>query len=411
MDFLEILKYSIKFVFFPDDITDMEVYSYIGASAAKQAGRPVKISYPKVKIAKKTNYSNFVLQDVDSDRQKSDNAALNTGAAFFLLVIAACVAIPLGMFRYYSLGETLSEPFGSEEIFMENGAMIDSALENFALGNIAQNSFVDENGNVFSADEVALTIGDVGIADAVSFTNYTVRSGDTIDRITYRFGLKNISTLISVNNIANVRVMKAGQKLRIPSMDGLIYKVAAGDTLNAVADKYKISVEKLLDVNDLSSGTLSTGMELFIPGAKMDSTSLRNAMGELFIYPIPIGEFRFSSYFGARKDPITNVSSFHYGVDLAAPKGTPIKASRSGRVSIVGYSNIYGNYVVIDHGNGYQTLYGHMSKALAKKGREVAQGERIGLVGSTGYSTGNHLHFTVYKNGTRVDPLTVLKKK
>ena len=94
---------------------------------------------------------------------------------------------------------------------------------------------------------------------------------------------------------------------------------------------------------------------------------------------------------------------------MACPTGTPIRAAMSGRVAYVGWSNIFGNYVIINHENGYQTLYGHMSKTLATSGQRVGQGTRIGLVGSTGYSTGPHLHFTVYKNGKLVDPQTLLK--
>ena len=82
----------------------------------------------------------------------------------------------------------------------------------------------------------------------------------------------------------------------------------------------------------------------------------------------------------------------------------------SGKVVTVGYTNIFGNYVIIKHYNGYQTMYAHLSKALAKTGTTVEQGEKIGLVGSTGYSTGPHLHFMVFKNGSHIDPMTVLKK-
>ncbi|MBR4448746.1 MAG: M23 family metallopeptidase, partial [Treponema sp.] len=87
-----------------------------------------------------------------------------------------------------------------------------------------------------------------------------------------------------------------------------------------------------------------------------------------------------------------------------------IYSAMSGKVVYVGWSNIFGNYVIINHGNGYQSLYGHMSKTLCRTGKTVAQGEKIGLVGSTGYSTGPHLHFTVYKNGKLVDPMTLLKR-
>ena len=112
---------------------------------------------------------------------------------------------------------------------------------------------------------------------------------------------------------------------------------------------------------------------------------------------------------GLRIDPIAGVKSFHTGTDMACPTGTPILAAMSGRVTTTGINRVYGNYVIIDHGNGYQTLYAHMSKIIASKGQWVSQGTRIGLVGSTGYSTGPHLHFTVYKNGKLIDPMTVLK--
>lgn len=131
-------------------------------------------------------------------------------------------------------------------------------------------------------------------------------------------------------------------------------------------------------------------------------------MGELFAWPIT-AEYRISSRFGARKDPITGADSYHTGIDLACPTGTAVKASMSGTVAKAGWSNVFGNYVIIKHIDGYQTLYGHLSKIKTKKGAFVNQGEIIGLVGSTGYSTGPHLHFTVYKNGKLVNPATLLK--
>ena len=94
---------------------------------------------------------------------------------------------------------------------------------------------------------------------------------------------------------------------------------------------------------------------------------------------------------------------------MAAPKGTTIKAAMSGKVVKAMYSPVYGNYIIIDHGNGYQTLYGHMTKYVVSRGQYVEQGQRVGYVGSTGYSTGPHLHFTVYKDGRLVDPLSLLK--
>ncbi len=279
---------------------------------------------------------------------------------------------------------------------------LNKLMQNFALEGTID---YDESGKLLDIEEASVS---ANFTQPVSYQTYKVRSGDTISGIAKKFGLTNISTLISVNDIGNVRQLAAGQKLKIPSIDGIIYTVKKGDSLSAITGKYKISLEQLLDVNELSSETLTAGQQLFLPGAAMDASSLRSAMGELFSMPIKAA-FRWSSPYGYRIDPIAGVKSFHTGTDLACPTGTPILAVMSGKVTTTGVNRVYGNYVIIDHGNGYQTLYAHMSKIIASKGQWVSQGTRIGLVGSTGYSTGPHLHFTVYKNGKLVDPMTVLK--
>ena len=247
------------------------------------------------------------------------------------------------------------------------------------------------------------------ISEPVTFQTYKVKSGDTISGITRKFGLKNISTIIGINNIENVRLLTAGTKLQIPSIDGLTYTVQKGNTLQGLSAKYNVSMEELLDVNELESAELQVGQKLFIPVARMNGDDLLNALGELYKLPI-LSKFRYTSMFGPRIDPISGAKSNHTGVDMACPTGTPIYSSSAGTVAFVGYSNIFGNYVIIKHSKGYQTLYGHMSKIIAKKGQIVSQGTKIGLVGSTGYSTGPHLHFTVYRNGKLVDPMTIITK-
>ena len=242
----------------------------------------------------------------------------------------------------------------------------------------------------------------------VSYQTYTVRSGDTLGGITKRFGLTNLSTLIDVNGITNARSLHEGQKLRIPSVDGLMYTVSKGNSLTGLSAKFNVPLEDLLDVNDLASQTLTVGQQLFIPGAKMDAAKLHEVLGDLFKIPISAA-YRISSKFGWRPDPFTGVRSYHTGIDLACPEGTPIRAAMNGTVAFVGWSNVFGNYIIVNHPNGYQTLYGHLSASRVKKGQSVTQATVIGLVGSTGYSTGAHLHFTVYKNGRLVNPSSVLK--
>lgn len=304
-------------------------------------------------------------------------------------------------------GRVRKVDFGTVQ--MEEVNSLDKAMFDVALSDEA---FYDSEGNVVSsmgeAGETSGLFSDYAYKEPVSYSEYTVKAGDSISVISRDAGLSNISTLIAVNGITNVRYLREGQKLRVPSMDGLIHKVAAGETVEGLSVKYRTPVEDILDVNDLDSYALTVGQELFIPGAKMDSSSLQRAMGELFAWPIT-AEFRISSRFGARKDPITGADSYHTGIDLACPTGTAVKAAMSGTVAKAGWSNVFGNYVIIKHIDGYQTLYGHLSKIKTKKGVFVSQGELIGLVGSTGYSTGPHLHFTVYKNGKLVNPSTLLK--
>ncbi|WP_458862410.1 murein hydrolase activator EnvC family protein [Acidaminobacterium chupaoyuni] len=133
-------------------------------------------------------------------------------------------------------------------------------------------------------------------------------------------------------------------------------------------------------------------------------------VGGTFTWPLP-GYSTISCPFGMRKHPITGVYKLHTGVDLSAPRGTTIVAANSGTVLIAGYSTAYGNYVVISHGGGISTLYAHMSRIGTSKGATVSAGQKIGEVGSTGYSTGNHLHFEIRKNGSYIDPMTQFSRK
>lgn len=281
---------------------------------------------------------------------------------------------------------------------------LDEMMFNFAFD---KDSCIDSEGNIVSVngESIAKT---VSFKDPVSFQTYTVKAGDTLGGVSLKFGLSNVSTLISINNISNVRTLYVGQKLTVPSVDGLYHTVAANENLQIIAAKYKAALTDIIDVNDLSSETLQKGQKLFIPGAKLSTESLQKALGEIFAKPLK-NSYRLTSRFGARKDPITGVASYHKGIDMACSTGTPIFASKSGTVVYTGWSSIYGYHVIIKHSDGYQTLYGHMSKITSKKGQSVNQDTKIGLVGNTGYSTGSHLHFTVYKNSVPIDPFTVLK--
>ncbi len=129
--------------------------------------------------------------------------------------------------------------------------------------------------------------------------------------------------------------------------------------------------------------------------------------GESFCFPLQYCTMLTSSY-GYRVHPITGNYSFHNGVDLAAGSGTPIYATKSGKVTTATYNYAYGYYVVVNHLDGYSSLYGHMTHYTVSEGEYVDRGEIIGYVGSTGYSTGPHLHFTIYYNGSTVNPMNYI---
>jgi len=137
-------------------------------------------------------------------------------------------------------------------------------------------------------------------------------------------------------------------------------------------------------------------------------TAMKAAFDKLPTY-FPLskdGFYRVSSAYGLRKHPILKTNKFHSGLDLAAKKGSPIYASANGKIIVSTYSKGYGNYVIIDHNSGYKTLYGHMSKTNVKKNQIVKQGNIIGYVGSTGRSTGPHLHYEIIKSGKKIDPFS-----
>ena len=129
-------------------------------------------------------------------------------------------------------------------------------------------------------------------------------------------------------------------------------------------------------------------------------------VGGSFMWPLPAANNVVTCKYGMRTHPITGVYKLHTGVDLRASSGTKIYAANSGTVTTAAYSTAYGYYVVINHGGGVATLYAHMSKMAVSKGQKVSQGAVIGYVGSTGYSTGPHLHFEIIKNGNYVDPIS-----
>ena len=267
----------------------------------------------------------------------------------------------------------------------------------------------DEDAMVLSPASLESTEFESGLfsrSRTLLYDIHIVQSGENVSELAVSFGL-NQDTIISINKITNTRLMQIGKVLKIPNQDGILHTVRSGDTLSSIAERYKVNEEDIKTANELFSEKVAAGKDLFIPEAKLDWVTLQEINGDLFIWPL---DGRITSSYGYRMDPFNaNRRQFHSGMDISGGMGTPIKAAMSGRVSAVGYDDILGNYVVVSHHSGYRTLYGHMSVIRTRTGASVAMGERIGDVGTTGLSTGPHLHFMVYKNGVTVNPRSLMR--
>jgi murein DD-endopeptidase MepM/ murein hydrolase activator NlpD len=236
---------------------------------------------------------------------------------------------------------------------------------------------------------------------------YVVKQGDTLVEIASFFDVSLIQ-IVGSNDIKNPNKIHPGQVLKIP-LGGIIHKVKVGQTLYDISKTYEVSLQKIINANDLEGRKyIYPGEEFFIPGAntspKFNATRLSKGKETEFIWPL-LGEI--TSGFGPRVHPITGKSDFHEGIDIEVEEGTPVHASRMGRVIYKGESSGYGKLIIIEH-NGYRTYYAHLSSIFVYKGQFVEAGQIIGLSGNTGTSTGPHLHFEIRVRGRPVNPLRYL---
>ena len=242
-------------------------------------------------------------------------------------------------------------------------------------------------------------------------STYTVREGDSLSEIADMFDV-SMNTILWANNLSSREAVRPNMTLVILPVSGIRHKVASGDTLATLAKKYGSDADEIASYNGLSrAGSLTAGETVIIPGgelavakapAKKKATPVKIKTGGSLGAVIGTGNTS-SAASGAFANPAPSgrlSQGIHgwNGVDLAAPQGSPINAAAAGTVIVSrvgGWNGGYGNYVVIDHGNGVQTLYAHMSTDTVSVGESVSRGQNIGTVGNTGQSTGYHLHFEV----------------
>ncbi len=244
------------------------------------------------------------------------------------------------------------------------------------------------------------TVPPAGVA---AIKTHTVREGETLGEIAELYQI-DVDTILGANPDAGETVYP-GDKLAILPQKGVLHTVTDGDTLWRIASVYGVELPAILTANDKKSEGLAIGEKLFIPGGKpvnlseLPSAPVSRSAVSRFIWPTN-GEI--TSPFGRRW------GRMHEGIDIANDVGTPITAALPGRVTYTGWYGGYGYTVMMEHNNGYSTLYGHMSGFSVSPGQYVRAGQKIGQMGNTGYSTGPHLHFEVHKDGEVQNPMNYL---
>ncbi|HEX6971416.1 MAG TPA: peptidoglycan DD-metalloendopeptidase family protein [Limnochordia bacterium] len=234
---------------------------------------------------------------------------------------------------------------------------------------------------------------------------YTVKEGETLSEIALRYGI-HLSTILAANDLVDADFVQAGQKLSIFTVDGVLHRVQAGESLWEISQRFGVAMEEIIWANDISDPAhLEVQQQLFIPGVRAplpDQYALLDASGRLrrgFSWPV---RGRITSRFGTRW------GRMHEGIDIGVNMGTPVKAAADGKVTYSGWGNGYGYLVILDHGNGIETRYGHNSRVIARPGARVRRGEVVAYSGNTGHSTGPHLHFEIRRYGRPVDPTQYL---
>lgn len=269
----------------------------------------------------------------------------------------------------------------SANILVSDNALIPTTSPQTAFGGI-------DNGD-FSFDQISI---------------YEVKPGDTLAQVADMFGVST-DTILSANDMKKGDKLKEGDILLILPFSGIEHTVLKGQTLQNIANLYKVDVNEILFANDIDIDTkLAVGEKLIIPGVDMLNEATPKTKSKSTIKGSGSSYASMPSTTGYFKNPVSGairtrgIKPGHRGVDFAAPTGTPIHAAASGTVLIArnsGYNGGFGKYVVIKHPNGTKTLYAHMSRVSTSPGAQVSQGETIGYIGSTGRSTGPHLHIEV----------------
>lgn len=315
-----------------------------------------------------------------------------------------------------------------EEEYLEEGLISgDSQISNILPEEIITSVSTEESGTEeslpLSAETSALLKPEIPSLEAAAPTRdktieYVVQNGDTIGTIAQKFGISQ-NTILWENNLTSRSYIRPGQILSILPTSGITYKIAKGDNLAKIAQKLNSDVNKIIDFNRLANESdVQVGQSIIIPDGKpyIAPAPVKPKLAsikQIFNEPAPPDSAANTGkmYWPNGCHVITQYFNWrHIGLDIACPKGTPIRAAEDGVVTKVAFLNTgYGHHVFLDHGNGKATRYGHMTEIYVTEGESVARGQILGLEGSTGRSTGPHLHFEVRINNKAYNPLNYLR--
>lgn len=267
-----------------------------------------------------------------------------------------------------------------------------------------------------SAVATSLDFSDYGIQTQVSqkprdqVISYTVEKGDTLSTVADKFGIS--TDTIRWANSLRTDDLSIGDTLKIPPVTGIVYKVQEGDTLQSIAKKYKTDAQKIVnfpfnDFADLDTFALNVGQTLIVPdGVPPAAAAIAFTAPSFLTAPLGTGRLLWPTNGMITQYPIW----YHMAFDIANPSGPGVMAADNGVVVYTGFDRYgYGNHVIIDHGGGLSTLYGHMFEYYVSVGDRVSRGQVIGKMGSTGRSSGTHLHFETRVNGIAINPTQFLK--
>ena len=250
---------------------------------------------------------------------------------------------------------------------------------------------------------------------------YTVQAGDTVSTIARKFDI-TINTILWANNLSSYSLIRPGDSLTILPKSGVMHTVKSGDTISKIAKLYGVDENEITSSNNLGN-TLKIGDKIMVPGGRKIVTIAKttsapsNTTGLSIIRDLvkTPAATAASSEGGKMLWPtegqiITQYYSWrHTGLDIANKTGTPLYAAEDGTVEFAGWNKGYGYNILIDHGGGKKTRYAHASKLHVSAGDVVTRGDTIADMGSTGWSTGPHIHFEVIINGTKQNPLNYIK--